>query len=55
MRQFEAKGFSLAAGRFAARLQALQPGDRESAGVLERVRKYRPQEITVAVPHDIPQ
>jgi len=55
MRQFEAKGFSLAAGRFAARLQALQPGDLESAAVLDRVRKYRPQEITVAVPHDIPQ
>ena len=55
MRQLDAKSFSLAAGRFASRLQSMQPGDQESEAVLERLRKTQPRAITVPIPYDLPQ
>lgn len=55
MRQHYGRGYNLAAGRFASRLQALDPGDVESAEVLQRVKVQPSQEITVPIPYDIPQ
>lgn len=55
MRQHEARGYKLAAGRFASRLQAIAPSDLESAEVLRRVKVKPAQEITVPIPYDVPQ
>jgi hypothetical protein len=55
MRRFEKAGYNLAAARMAERVQALAPGDAESAAVLERTKPDRSQEITVPIPYDIPQ
>ena len=55
MRRLESAGYKLAAHRFAERVQAALPGDRESAEVLRRTTVERPKEITVPVPYDIPQ
>jgi hypothetical protein len=55
MRQFESRGFFQAAGRFAARLQLLQPRDSESEAIIHRLKKQTPRGITVPIPYDIPQ
>lgn len=55
MRTFEARNYFQAAIRFATRLQAMRPGEPESAAVLERLRKHDPRGITVPIPYDIPQ
>jgi hypothetical protein len=55
LRRFEDAGYKLAARRFAMRLQALVPGDKESADALVRLRDVPSQEITVPIPYDVPQ
>ena len=55
MRRLERSGSSAAAGRFARRVQTMIPGDAESAEVIGRATRRRPTELTVPVPHDIPQ
>jgi hypothetical protein len=55
MRLSEAAGYKAAAGRIADRIQVLVPGDAESAAVIRRAEVKAPQEITVPIPHDIPQ
>jgi hypothetical protein len=55
MRQLDAGGYKLAAGRFANHIQAIIPGEQESAAVLRRVEERPSQMITVPIPYDIPQ
>jgi hypothetical protein len=55
MRNLEDIGSKAAAGRLAGRIQAIVPGDPESAAVLDRVKAHEPRAVLVPVPYDVPQ
>ena len=56
MSRLDAVGSTAGAARFARRLQIMNPGNRASAALLDKVsRAPRRQEITAPIPYDIPQ